>query len=101
MVLTPRIKIELTEFQRGTADGLEMRIDHYIKTTFDGKDDSVVRVDISDYNRGDYREIFPRIRDEISRRCKAADWQVNYVYSGRDERDVVLELTPKKKRGKR
>ncbi|MBI3623335.1 hypothetical protein HY212_04640 [Candidatus Pacearchaeota archaeon] len=97
MALTPRIRINLTPDQTSLANALEARIDRYIQVNFDGKPSSVVRVDISDYSRGVYREAFPKMIDEITRRYRQANWNVNYIHDGRENQYVhFIELTPKK-----
>ncbi len=101
MALTPRIKIALTEFQRDMAETLEARIDGFIKTNFDGGEDSVVRVDISDVSRH-YTHSFPKVMNELTKRYTEANWNVHYTYRGGANCGYAkfIELTPKKKRGK-
>ena len=80
---------------------MEDRIDAHIKANFDGKQDSIVKVDIFDYS-GSYREAFPKIRDEITRRYRQANWNVSYTYGGRGKQYIrFVELTPKKQKSKR
>ena len=99
MVLSPRIKVELTEFQRNIVSGLEGRIDAHIKTHFSGKEDGVVKVDISDYSISEvYSNNFnDKVRDVVVRLYESAGWDVKYL-TDKKGREQFIELTPKNRK---